>query len=198
MFCQLAERMMDLRWRASSGHGWPCVGVSDSGLQPGWPLVWRQPWPPDRVLRCGWRTPQEAMFLGPMWLALGKTGKQITQAIGVYPPSSQWWLLCLVASLSLKASLPTQRPWHPRAPVVAIHWVLTIQANMPVTSGQISAWTGSFSQLLNVSSLLEVVLFLFFNRAYFLDQLWVHRKNWAEGTETSQISPKHFYFNGGF
>ena len=42
-----------------------CMGVPDSGLQPGCPLVWRQPWPPDRMLRCRWHTPQEAHVSWP-------------------------------------------------------------------------------------------------------------------------------------
>ena len=46
------------------------------------------------------------MLLGPyIRLALGKTGKQMTQALGARLPPFPCWLLCLVAGLSLEASV---------------------------------------------------------------------------------------------
>ena len=45
------------------------------------------------------------MLLGPGWLALGKTGKQVTQALGGCPPPFRRRLLCLVGGLSLETSV---------------------------------------------------------------------------------------------
>lgn len=97
MFCQLAGRMMDLVWRTYPGHDWPHKGLSCSDLQPWWPLVWRQPWPPDQVL--GWGDALRRRFTCLLaQYGLGKTGKQIT---------SHW---CLSISLPVPASLPCDWP----------------------------------------------------------------------------------------
>lgn len=59
------------------------------------------------------------MLLGShIRLALGKTGRQMTQALGARLPPFPCWLLCLVAGLSLEASVSAWGPsllWAPAA-----------------------------------------------------------------------------------
>ena len=83
-----------------------------------------------------WYTWETPMLLGPyIRLALGKTGKQMTQALGARLPPFPCWPLCLVAGLSLEASVSAWRPWLLRT-LVALHSVLPTTL---VPSGRIIA-----------------------------------------------------------